>query len=150
MLTMYPHESLRQVEWVSDLVLRLRESSEPRWVFTPSHLACLDSFGLRWFVARGHWPAKFGQPATLWLADPGDLAVSADGQHWRRLRPVPSALDPTAIEETGPVIEAKVELPSAPHHPDRWIALLASEPKIIAVEVTTPVRDEPLVVTASG
>lgn len=148
MLTTYPHPSLRQVEWVSQLVHELRAGQ--RWIITPDDLACLDPVGLRWFVARGHWPAKFGQPASLWLAEPGDLAVSTDGRHWRRLTPLRGALDPTAVEEAGPVIEAQVPLPTTQDSPDRWIALLAPTLTVVAAEISVPPADDPHAIPASG
>ena len=104
MLTTYPHPCLRRVEWVSDLVLSLR-GGVARWVITPGEIALLDDIGLRWFVSRGHWPAKFGEPASLWLADAGcELVTSDDGVHWRKLWLPPDAFDPTAVEETGAVV----------------------------------------------
>jgi hypothetical protein len=153
MLTTYPHPCLRRVEWVSDLVWSLRGGAA-RWVITPGEVALLDGIGLRWFVSRGHWPAKFGQPALLWLADAGfDLVTSGDAVHWRRLRLPPNALDPTAVEETGEVIAFPAVLPSTSDTVDWWLALVApgGSPAVIASGSHAPhIIDAPHAQPASG
>lgn len=155
MLTTYPHPCLRRVEWVSDLVLSLR-GGVARWVITPGEIALLDDIGLRWYVSRGHWPAKFGEPASLWLADAGcDLVTSVDGTHWRRLWLPTAALDPTAVEETGAVVDFAAPLPSTSDGvaPEWWLALIApgGSPAVIASGTTTPhTVDAPHALPASG
>jgi hypothetical protein len=153
MLTTYPHPCLRRVEWVSDLVSSLRGGAA-RWTITSAEVALLDDIGLRWFVSRGHWPAKFGQPAALWLADADcELVTSADGLRWRRLWLPPGALDPTAVEETGDIIGFAAALPSTSDNIDWWLALVApgGSPTIIASGTHTPhIVDAPHAVPASG
>lgn len=155
MLTTYPHPCLRRVQWVSDLVLSLRGTGA-RWVITPSEVALLDGVGLRWFVSRGHWPAKFGQPASLWLADAGcELLTSTDGVHWRRLGLPDGALDPTAVEETGEAITHAATLPSTSDGvvPEWWLAVVApgGNPAVVASGTSTPhVVDAPHAQPASG
>ncbi|HEX6685583.1 MAG TPA: hypothetical protein VF062_22600 [Candidatus Limnocylindrales bacterium] len=155
MLTAYPHPCLRRIEWVSELVLSLRRGS-PRWVLTPDGVALLDSVALRWYVSRGRWPAKFGQPASLWLADAGcALATSPDGLRWRRLWLPPGVLDPTAVEETGDVIEHPAALPSTGDTPapEWWLALIApgGSPAVVASGSSAPHPvDAPHAQPASG
>jgi hypothetical protein len=155
MLTTYPHPCLRRVEWVSDLVLSLR-GGLARWVITPGEIALLDDIGLRWFVSRGHWPAKFGEPASLWLADAGcELAISSDGGQWRKLWLPPDALDPTAVEETGTVVTSAAALPSISDgaEPEWWLALIVpgGSPTIIASGTSVPhTVDAPHAQPASG
>ena len=155
MLTTYPHPCLRRVEWVSDLVFSLR-GGVARWVITPGEIAMLDDIALRWYVSRGNWPAKFGQPAQLWLADAGhDLATSPDGVHWRRLWLPPGTLDPTAVQETGAVVTFAAPLPSTSDGtvPEWWLALIApgGSPAVIASGTTAPLAvDAPHALPASG
>lgn len=156
MLTTYPHPCLRRVEWVSDLVLSLR-GGPVRWVITPGEVALLDDIGLRWYVSRGRWPAKFGEPASLWLADADcDLVTSRDGRHWRRLWLPPNALDPTAVEETGDTIGYAAVLPSTLSTSDTvdwWLALVApgGSPAIIGSGTHSPhIIDAPHAQPASG
>lgn len=122
MLEMRPHPGLRRIEWVSQLVAALRE--RPRWVLTPQGVRWLDPAGLRRFVEQGHWPARFGQPADLWVIDGEDLLVCADGRSWRRLE-------------------------QAAGGPDQWYAVRPGdgEPSIVAVPTAA---EDPHAVPASG
>jgi hypothetical protein len=153
MLTMYPHPCVRRVEWVSELVLELH-SGVARWVLTPDEVALLDDAGLRWFVTRGYWPGRFGQPASLWLVDAGcDLITSDDGVRWRRLALARDSLDPTEVEAGGEVISHTAALPSNVHDPEHWVGLIppGGHPTVIASGSTTPhPMDAPHALRASG
>ncbi|WP_117214709.1 hypothetical protein [Allorhizocola rhizosphaerae] len=125
MLTIYhEHPALRRVEWVSQLVVELRRA--PGWVLTPSGATWLDDMSLRGFVAQGKWPARFGQPAALWLLD-GQPMRSPDGEIWHRLEPGSSAASTM----------------------DGWIGVLSGE-GIAEVVASPAVDDDPHAIPASG